>query len=134
MNKLLVIFCIIITAIITVFVMVLLGHKFAKTNTIVIQASSEIENTFLGEYTLTWYCISGTTASGNKTNHELTVAGDLSEFNFNDVLYIKELKKAFVLHDTGGLIKGKRLDIYTNDCEQAKLNGVKKSEVYLIGG
>lgn len=123
-----------ILTVLIIVVMVFVGKKYQTKNVIVIQQPSEISNTNLGEYTLTWYCEGEITASGNKVNHELTVAGDLSNgLKFNDVVYVKELGKAYVVHDTGRLVKGKRLDIYVNDCRQAVANGIKKSEVYLIG-
>ena len=105
----------------------------AEPETVIIQEKTKIPYTALGEYTLTWYCISGTTASGNKTNHNLTIAGDLNKLKFNDVVYIEKLGGAYVMHDTGRLVKGNRIDIYTNDCQQAIKNGVQKSNVYLIG-
>lgn len=108
-------------------------HETSKVKPIVIQEKSQIDYEYKGNFDITWYCISGTTASGNKTNHELTVAADLNYFEFNDVLYIKELKQAVVVHDTGRLVKGHRLDIYTTDCQQAIQNGIKKAKVYKIG-
>lgn len=133
-SKILVILIVVLMAVCLTVSAVLCGKKFAKTQVLVIQSNTEIPYVNMGEYTLTWYCVGGITASGNKTNHNLTIAGDISgDLKFNDVLYIKELGKAYVLHDTGRLIKGKRLDVYTTDCEQALQNGVQKSEVYLIG-
>lgn len=102
---------------------------------IVIELPSPVKYDYKGEYELTWYCEGTKTASGNKVNHNLTAAADVgSGLKFNDVVYVDYLDKPVVIHDTGSAIKGNKLDIYINDCEQAIKNGRKKSKVYLIGG
>lgn len=87
----------------------------------------------LGEHTLTWYCPTGNrTASMTEPKEGRTVAVDTTMgINFGDTVYI-EGYGAFVAEDTGSAIKGRRVDIYIEDCRQAMYNGVKKSQVYLI--
>lgn len=110
-------------------------EQYKKSKPIIIEQSSPVKYDYKGEYELTWYCEGTKTASGNKVNHNLTAsAGVGSGFKFNDVVYVDYLNKPVVIHDTGSAIKGNKLDIYINDCEQAIKNGRKKSKVYLIGG
>lgn len=135
MNKIIVIILGFILGITTVLVGANIYFKIKISNQvpIIIKAESKVPYHYMGEYLLTWYCTGTKTASGNKVNHELTVAADLKEFNFNDVLYIESIVKPVVVHDTGELVKGKRLDVYVDDCNLAKQNGVKYSKVYKIG-
>ena len=88
----------------------------------------------LGEHTLTWYCPTGNrTASMTEPKEGRTIAIDKSMgLNFGDTVYIENYG-AFVCEDTGSAIKGRKVDIYIEDCKQAKQNGVKKAKVYLIG-
>lgn len=100
----------------------------------IIQTESPVKYDYKGEYELTWYCEGTKTASGNRVNHNLTAAADVkSGLKFNDVVYVSYLDKPVVIHDTGSAIKGNKLDIYINDCNQAIKNGRKTSKVYLIG-
>lgn len=88
----------------------------------------------LGEHTLTWYCPTGNrTASMTEPKEGRTIAIDKSMgLKFGDTVYIEKYG-AFVCEDTGSAIKGRKVDIYIEDCNQAKQNGVKKAKVYLIG-
>ena len=109
-------------------------EKNTKPEVVFIEKESPVKYDYIGEYTLTWYCTGTQTASGNKVNHQLTAAADIkTNLKFNDVIYIEFLNKPVVVHDTGEAIKGNKIDIYTNDCTEAKNYGVKKSKVYLIG-
>ena len=88
----------------------------------------------LGEHTLTWYCPTGNrTASMTEPKEGRPIAIDKSMgLKFGDTVYIENYG-AFVCEDTGSAIKGRKVDIYIEDCKQAKQNGVKKAKVYLIG-
>jgi peptidoglycan DL-endopeptidase CwlO len=107
--------------------------KFIKNQKPIIVESSPIPYDYLGEYKITWYCTGKITASGNKVNHQITGAGDLKQFKFNDIVYIEGLSQPVVIHDTGGLIKGNRIDVYIDDCDLAIKNGVKTRKVYKLG-
>ena len=136
MNKIIIISLGFILGVMTVLVAtnIYLKIKIANQVPIIIETESKVPYHYSGEYMLTWYCSGTHTASGNKVNHELTVAADLKEFNFNDVLFIESIGKPVVVHDTGKLVKGKRLDVYVDNCDLAKQNGVKYSKVYKIEG
>ena len=109
--------------------------KKPEPKTVIIKKSSPVKYHYKGKYELTWYCQGTKTASGNKVNHNLTAAADInSGLKFNDVVYIETLGQPVVIHDTGSAVKGNKLDIYINDCDQAIQNGRKTSNVYLIGG
>ena len=94
---------------------------------------SPIPYDYLGEYKITWYCTGKITASGNKVNHQITGAGDLKQLKFNDSVDIEGLSQPVVIHDTGRLIKGNRIDVYIDDCDLAIKNGIKTRKVYKLG-
>lgn len=115
-----------------IFLIVIIS-KMETKETVTIIEHSPIPYDYLGEYKITWYCTGKITASGNKVNHQITGAGDLKQFKFNDILYIEGLSQPVVIHDTGRLIKGNRIDVYIDDCNQAILNGVQIKKVYKLG-
>ena len=87
---------------------------------------------YLGKFTLTYYCISGITASGNPTIENITVAVDPNVIPLHTPLYIDGLGVR-IAHDTGGVIKGNKIDVYVKDYETAIQNGVTKDvDVWLI--
>ena len=77
---------------------------------------------YLGKFTLTYYCISGTTASGNPTIENVTVAVDPTVIPLDTPLYIDGLGVR-IAHDTGGAIKGNKIDVYVRDYDTAIQNG-----------
>ena len=97
-----------------------------------INNEQDIKMTYLGKFTLTYYCISGTTASGLHTMENITVAVDPDVIPLHTALYIDGLG-ARLAHDTGGAIKGNKIDIYVNDYDKAIQNGVTKDvDVWII--
>ncbi|MDN5342386.1 MAG: hypothetical protein PWP28_1261 [Oceanotoga sp.] len=76
------------------------------------------------------------TRSGKKPENWRTIAADPEELPLGTVVYIPELKDMpnngfFVVEDTGGKIKGNKIDIYVNDVRKAQ----KTSDVtiYVVG-
>lgn len=93
---------------------------------------------YIGTFTVTAYCsceeccgenASGKTSTGVKPKENRTIAVDPDVIPYGTVVVIG--KKAYVAEDTGGAIKGKRIDIYFKDHEDAKKFGKKKYKVYL---
>ncbi|MGI6360940.1 MAG: 3D domain-containing protein [Bacillota bacterium] len=90
----------------------------------------------LGTFKLTFYCAdcdkSGTTASGATPTFSQTVAVDKTVISLGSKIYIEGYGSR-IAQDTGGAIKGKRLDIYiptkNGKCD-CNTHGVKYAKVY----
>lgn len=99
----------------------------------------KFETAYLGEYKITHYCpceeccgkTDGITFTGTKATEGRTIAVDPeviplgSEVNIGGQVYIAE--------DTGGAIKGNRIDVFVNSHEEALELGVDYAPVYLEG-
>lgn len=95
---------------------------------------------FAGKFTATFYCDCPIcvgnkpevrTSTGHIPHANRTIAVDTSIIPLHSIVYIKGLG-FFVAEDTGSAIKGKRIDVYVNDHEQAKRLGRKTVEVYIL--
>lgn len=78
------------------------------------------------KFTATAYCLRGKTASGATVRHGL-VAADPRVLPIGSRIKINN--QVFVVADTGGKIKGKRIDIWMLSCRQARQYGVKTIDV-----
>lgn len=98
---------------------------------------------YLGVFDATAYCpcsiccgqwADGITASGKKAKANHTVAVDKSLIPLGSKLLVDG--KVYYAEDTGGAIKGKRIDIYYNTHQEALSSGYghKNVDVYLIEG
>lgn len=92
----------------------------------------------LGEFTVTAYCGGScccgvwadencTTASGAKAVEGVTIAADTSVLPFGTTVRIDGAE--YTVQDTGGAIKGNRIDLYFDNHEDALQYGVKTMEV-----
>ncbi|WP_380705469.1 3D domain-containing protein [Salinithrix halophila] len=92
----------------------------------------------MGDFTLTAYTAGpestgkkpgdsayGITSSGAKVADGVTIAVDPEVIPIGSRVYIEGIGYR-VAQDTGGAIKGKRIDVYISDLEQARQFGVKK--------
>lgn len=100
---------------------------------------------FLGNFTLTAYTAGpestgkspgepgyGITASGKTVQPGVTIAADPNVIPMGSTVYIEGIGTRTV-HDTGGAIKGNRIDVYIPDLGQARQFGVKKGvKVYVV--
>lgn len=96
----------------------------------------------LGEFELTAYCpcpiccgiysnmTNPTTASGTRATQGRTIATDTSVIPFGSKVVING--KIYTAEDTGGAIKGKRIDIYFESHTEALYFGRQKAEVFLV--
>lgn len=73
----------------------------------------------------------GITYSGMPVEKGVTVAADLNVLPLGTVVYIEGIGKRTV-RDKGGAVKGKHLDIYIEDLEEALAFGVQEAAVYVI--
>lgn len=95
------------------------------------------EQTSLGTYKLTAYCAcskccgksDGITASGVKAVQGVTVAADTSQLPFDTKILIDGLGE-YTVQDTGGSIKGNRIDVYFESHQEALQFGVQYKEIF----
>ena len=86
----------------------------------------------IGEHTLTFYTHTGNrTASGVYPKAGRTVAVDTRFIPHGTVLYIEGVGIR-IAEDTGGDIKGNRLDVFVDTKQEAINKGVKKANVYKL--
>ena len=92
----------------------------------------------LGQFVTTAYCpcriccganANGITASGKKARANHTVAVDKSVISLGTKIVIDG--KEYVAEDTGGAIKGKRIDIFFNSHKEALQWGRRTKDVFL---
>lgn len=101
--------------------------------------------TDLGDFTATHYCScakccgteTGKTATGTQATAERTIAVDPEIIPLGSKVIINNdvsdlIPKVYIAEDTGGAIKGNRIDIYCESHQEALELGVKKVKVYLI--
>ena len=121
-----------------------INHDLLETNemltkkVITLQEKEQINKKFevksLGEHVLTFYTHTGyNTASGVYPRAGRTVAVDTKFIPHGTLLYIEGVGFRMA-EDTGGDIKGNRLDIFVDTREEAVKKGVKKAKVYTIKG
>lgn len=92
---------------------------------------------YLGNYKLTYYCCckkcgtgNGVTASGVKATPWQTIAVDPRDIPLGSKVLIGN--RVYTAHDTGGAIKGKKIDICVSSHAQALRLGRQKANVYLV--
>lgn len=72
----------------------------------------------------------GITSSGTQAKEKHTIAVDPHVIPIGSEVYLEGLG-IFTAEDTGGAIKGNRIDIYMEDHNQALLFGVQETKAYL---
>ncbi|MCR9040916.1 3D domain-containing protein [Bacillus sp. L381] len=73
----------------------------------------------------------GITADGSTVQEGVTVAADPAVIPLGTVVYIDGIGQRTV-QDTGGGVKGKHLDIYINNLDQALAFGVQEAAVHVV--
>lgn len=94
----------------------------------------------LGSFTVTAYCCCkiccgkepehpayGITASGKRATEGRTIAVDPSVIPLGTTVYLNG--NPYIAEDTGSAIKGKKIDLFINDHQRAKVFGVQEMEV-----
>ena len=93
-----------------------------------------------GKFSLSWYTPVELkkpveklrTATGSKPKEGRTIAVDPRVIPYGSTVYI-EGYGYFIAEDTGGAIKGNRIDIFINDYNKAKQLGRKTANVWILG-
>lgn len=105
-----------------------------------ISYNQKLPFTNIGQFDLSFYCPCEKcvgkkkiviTASGTKPKANYTIAVDTRIIPLGSILYIEGFGY-FVAQDTGGAIKGNRIDIFVDSHQQALKLGRKKANVYLL--
>lgn len=74
----------------------------------------------------------GITRSGVKARAGRTIAVDPSIIPLGTKIYIAELGQVFTAEDTGGRIKGNRIDIFMDSHEKAKDFGLHELQAFVL--
>lgn len=117
--------------------------KSKNHETIIVESDiSPIPYKELGEYTISFYCdcpICTKTAKGSKTvtgikpKEGKTIACDGNILKMGDIVYIESVGVR-ICQDRGSAIRGKRIDVYMDEHDIANKMGIRKVNVYRIGG
>lgn len=118
-----------------------LDAKNAELQQQISQMQNNPDFEYQGEFTVTYYCgedyphICGTgngvTSSGAKAFAGVTVAADPNVIPSGSYIYIEGIGMR-VVQDTGGGIKGNKLDVYVNTHDEALENGVQDAAVWVV--
>ncbi|HEV7698625.1 MAG TPA: 3D domain-containing protein [Pyrinomonadaceae bacterium] len=84
-----------------------------------------------GAFSATAYCFSGRTAMGHGVRRGL-IAADPRVLKMGSRVYINagQWSGTYLVSDTGGAIKGKRIDIWVPGCSEARRFGRRSVQVY----
>lgn len=107
-----------------VFITLILMMSINAQQKQLVNKTSSVEAVGFKSFTATWYCLTGKTASGIKTKHGI-VAADPRIFKLGTTIDILGMG-SYLVADTGGAIKGNKIDIWTPSCNNAKKLGRKK--------
>lgn len=124
---------ILIVSLIIFYIVFLYGLSIAcKEPNIVMVEKSPIPNEYLGEFMTTFYTHTGNRCStGVYPKVGRTIAVDPKKIPYGTYLYV-EGHGVYIAEDTGGDIKGHRLDIFVNSREEAIQLGRKKVKVWRL--
>ncbi len=75
----------------------------------------------------------GITATGTRVAEHHTIASDWDVLPPGTKVRIEGFPYTYIVEDRGGAVKGKHIDIYMQELDEALAWGVKHREVYLIG-
>ncbi|MDE6433540.1 MAG: 3D domain-containing protein [Lachnospiraceae bacterium] len=123
------------------FVLILLfpvnNYATKKRSTVVYKAKYVTTKKYLGKYKITYYCPCSRccgkytkTASGTTPKVGRTISVDPKKIKLGSKVKID--KKTYIAEDTGGAIKGNRIDIFVNTHKEALRKGIKYKKVYLM--
>jgi 3D (Asp-Asp-Asp) domain-containing protein len=87
-------------------------------------------------FTATAYCDSGTTKSGVRTRPGV-VAADPAVLPVGSVVRVespdrRRYEGIYTVMDTGGLVRGRRIDLFIESCNEAKEFGLRRVHVHVL--
>lgn len=105
------------------------GNKVAKT----VSTRSTAAGMSRGSFTATAYCLKGRTAMGHNVRKGI-IAADPRVLPLGSTISIDGgYSGTYLVSDTGGRIKGKKLDIWMASCAEAKRFGRRTVSVNYLG-
>lgn len=86
-----------------------------------------------GAFNASAYCFSGRTAMGHSVRRGL-IAADPRVLKLGSKVYINagQWSGTYLVSDTGGAIKGKRIDIWVPGCSEARKFGRRTVQIYAV--
>ena len=102
------------------------NKKLVKTT-----GSSKAVGASRGAFSATAYCFSGRTAMGHGVRRGL-IAADPRVLKMGSPVYVSagQWSGTYLVSDTGGAIKGKKIDIWVPGCGEARRFGRRTVQVY----
>ena len=102
--------------------------KLVKTTAIVKSSSAGASR---GAFSASAYCFSGRTAMGHAVRRGL-IAADPRVLKLGSTVYVSAgpWSGTYLVSDTGGAIKGKKIDIWVPNCSEARRFGRRSVEVF----
>ena len=106
------------------------GKKLVKTTAIVKPSGAGASR---GAFSASAYCLSGRTAMGHGVRRGL-IAADPRILKLGSKVYVSAgpWSGTYLVSDTGGAIKGKKIDIWVPNCSEARRFGRRSVEVFGI--
>ena len=103
-------------------------NKFVKKTASVTAAGAGASR---GAFSATAYCLSGRTAMGHSVRRGL-IAADPRVLKLGSRVYVSAgpWSGTYVVSDTGGAIKGKRIDIWVPGCSEARRFGRRSVQIF----
>jgi 3D (Asp-Asp-Asp) domain-containing protein len=71
----------------------------------------------------------GLTATGARARAGRTIAVDPREIPLGSMVHVEELDADFIAEDTGGAIRGRRIDVYMDSVQEALTWGIRQVRV-----
>jgi 3D (Asp-Asp-Asp) domain-containing protein len=95
-----------------------------------IPATADVRPGEQARFTATAYCDSGVTKSGVRTRRGI-IAADPAHLPVGSVVRVREVghpryEGIYTVMDTGSLVRGRRIDLYIPDCQEARAFGLRK--------
>ncbi|MGM9611967.1 MAG: 3D domain-containing protein [Butyricicoccus sp.] len=115
------------------------GRTVTRSSAYSITETIEVNGKAMGNFKLTFYCacsscsggFGSNTATGVRCTEGRTIAVDPRVIPLGSKVYIEGFGD-FIAEDTGGAIKGNRIDIYLNDHSRCYALGVARANVYVM--
>lgn len=115
------------------------GRTVTRSDAYAVTESVAANGKAMGEFKLTFYCACRScsggygagTATGTRCTEGRTIAVDPRVIPLGSKVYIEGFGD-FIAEDTGGAIKGNKIDIYLNDHDRCYALGVARASVYVM--
>lgn len=115
------------------------GRTVTRSSAYSVTEAIKVNGKAMGNFKLTFYCACSScsggygagTATGTRCTEGRTIAVDPRVIPLGSKVYIEGFGD-FIAEDTGGAIKGNKIDIYLSDHDRCYALGVTSANVYLM--